>query len=134
MKLLTFLVSDCANITQGGKLNAMGIFHNIYATNFPAKHDSMSLIIKLGVDEENHAEKKLLTINLIDGKEHEIVKISKEFEIQNPSKSKKSEVNAIIELHDVIFQAPGRYQFKLLIDEEVKGILDINLIKLNTEL
>jgi hypothetical protein len=133
MELLTFLVSDYANITQGGKLNVMGVFRDIYATNFPAIHPSMTLAIKLGVDLENHEDKKLLTIKLIDVNAIEIVKLAKEFEIPNPVKSKISEVNAIIELHDVVFPSPGRYQFTLLIDDEIKGNLDIDLIKIEKE-
>jgi hypothetical protein len=130
MELLTFLVSDYANITQGGKLNVMGVFRDIYATNFPAIHPSMTLAIKLGVDLENHEDKKLLTIKLIDVNAIEIVKLAKEFEIPNPVKSKRSEVNAIIELHDIVFPSPGRYQFTLLIDDEIIGNLDIDLIKI----
>jgi hypothetical protein len=47
MELLTILAADYANIAQGGKLNVMGIFRNINALKFPAKHSSMTLVVKL---------------------------------------------------------------------------------------
>ena len=37
MELLTILAADYANIAEGGKLNVMGIFRNIYAATFPAR-------------------------------------------------------------------------------------------------
>jgi len=50
MKLTLFLAADYANITREGKLNVMGIFNDIYARTFPARHSSMHLVAKLGAE------------------------------------------------------------------------------------
>ena len=49
-----FLCADYANLTGDGKLNIMGIFSTIFATQFPARHPSMHIIAKLigGLGEE----------------------------------------------------------------------------------
>lgn len=130
MEVLTFLVSDYANIAQGGKLNVMGIFRDIYASSFPARHSSMTLVVKLGADLGEYENKRSITIKLFEADGNEILKLSQEFNVPKPSKGKRPEVNAIIELHDVVFPKPGRYEFKLLIDKDLKGSLDIDVIKI----
>jgi hypothetical protein len=57
MKPLLFLAADYASVTGDGKLNVMGIFNDINAFNFPARHSSMHLIAKLGPE---------LAVKLID--------------------------------------------------------------------
>jgi len=120
MKPLLFLSADYANITGEGKLNVMGIFNNINALSFPARHSSMHLIAKLSPEMSEYGQKRSFTILLMDADANHIVEVSGEFEVPKGQDGKKPEVNIMFELKDVVFVKPGRYVFVLLIDKDQK--------------
>lgn len=121
MKPLLFLAADYANITGEGKLNVMGIFNDINALSFPARHSSMYLIAKLAPELSEYGQKRDFTIMLMDADANQIVNLSGEFEVPKPQNGRKPEVNIIFELKDVIFTKPGRYVFVLLVDKDQKN-------------
>ena len=131
MKPLLFLAADYANITGEGKLNVMGIFNDINAFNFPARHSSMYLIAKLSPEISEYGQKRSFTILLMDADKNHIVDVSGEFEVPRGQDGKKPEVNIMFELKDVVFKKPGRYMFVLLIDKDQKDeiIMYVNQIQ-----
>lgn len=133
MELLTILAADYANIAQGGKLNVMGIFRNIYATNFPAQHPSMVLIVKLGADLGEYGDERNLIIKLLDADGKELVRFENLIKIPQPVGGQRPEVNAILALNGVIFPAPGRYQFSVQVDKDFKGQLPLDVSKLEIQ-
>lgn len=129
MELLTFLAADYANIAQGGKINVMGIFRTIYAKNFPARHSSMFLVVKFGVELGELGGKRALTIKLLDADGKEIFKYEAGMEIRQIHGGLPPEVNAIIQINDIIFPIPGRYRFSVEIDGEIKGHLSLEVVQ-----
>jgi len=125
MKPLLFLAADYANVTGDGKLNVMGIFNDINAFNFPARHSSMHLIAKLGPELSEYGQKRTFTVILIDADGNHIMEIHGEFEIPNAQGGRKPEVNIILDLKDIILPKPGRYVFVLLIDKDQKDELTL---------
>lgn len=133
MKLSLLLVADYANITDNGKLNVMGIFQEINSYSFPARHSSMHLVIKLVAELGEFGETRDLKIQLSDGDGAKILEITGPIQIPDYNAGKKPEVNAIIELKDVIFPKPGPYQFVVLVDKDYKGDTRIQVNKLEAE-
>ncbi|MBA4375273.1 MAG: hypothetical protein C0401_03755 [Anaerolinea sp.] len=131
MELLTILAADYANIAEGGKLNVMGIFRNINGTIFPTRIPSMHLVIKLGADLGEYGETRELTIKLFDPDGKEIIKISGPIKIPEANNGQRPEVNAVLELRDLVFPNPGRYQFCVFIDKDHKGVLPIDVFQLD---
>lgn len=128
MELLTILVADYANVAQGGKINVMGIFRNIYADSFPAVHPSMALIIKLGAELGEYGDDRKLIVKLLDADANEIMKFENIIEVPQPIGGQRPEINAIFALNGIVFPAPGRYQFSVLIDKDFKGSLSLDVI------
>lgn len=128
MELLTILAADYANITQNGKLNVMGIFRNIYAHEFPAKLLSMTLVIKLGTGLGEFDEERRLNIKFLDADGKELKRIETPIKIPKPSGGQRPEVNAIIQINEIVFPQPGRYQFSVFVDKDEKGSLPIDVI------
>ena len=120
MKPLLFLAADYANITGDGKLNVVGIFNDINAANFPARHSSMYLIAKLAPEPSEYGQQRKFTIILMDADANHIVEVSGEFEVPQPQKGRKPEVNIIFDLKDVVFTKPGRHVFVLQVDKDQK--------------
>ena len=129
MNLLVLLTADYANITSDGKLNVMGIFRVINATNFPARHTSMHLVLKLGAELGEYGTERILTVKLMSPDGQEIFNLSGPMQIPRPEGGLKPEVNAIFELKDITFPEPGPYQFVVLVDKDVKGSLMVYVNK-----
>jgi hypothetical protein len=125
MKLLLLLAADYANVTGDGKLNVMGIFNEINATHFPARRPSMHLVVKLGAELGEFGETRSLTIRLVDIDGNQIMSLSGSADIPKSVGGRKPEVNAILELKDIVFPKPGPYQFIVLVDKDYKGDLTV---------
>lgn len=130
MKLLTILASDYANITQDGKINVMGIFRSIYATTFPAKHLSMVLVVKLVAELGEFGDERQLIIKLLDSDGNELMRYETPVIVPKPSGGRRPEINAIIQINEIIFPQPGIYEFSVVVDKDVKGSLPIELMQL----
>ncbi len=132
MKLTLFLAADYANITREGKLNVMGIFNDIYAQTFPARHSSMHLVAKLGAELGEYGQARDFTVKLLDADGNPIFDLSGQFQVPPGGQGRKPEVNLILELKDLIFPKEGMYQFVLLVDKDHKGELSLYVNKLDT--
>lgn len=130
MKLLLLLAADYANTTGDGKLNVMGIFRDINAYSFPARHSSMYLVVKFGAELGEYGDTRTLTVKLRDPDGNEIMSLSGPLVIPESKGGIIPEVNAILELKDIIFSKPGPYQFVVLIDKDYKGDLPIYVNKI----
>jgi hypothetical protein len=84
MRLLLLLAADYANVTGDGKLNVMGIFNEIKASAFPARHPSMHLIVKLGADLGEYGERRDLFVKLLDADGNPIASVEIQLEKGRP--------------------------------------------------
>ncbi len=128
MELLVLLVADYASVDEKRKLNVMGIFNNIYALKFPARHPEMYVIVKLAAYPGEYGEKREITVKLLDeDANEELVNWSREIVIQEAPPGQNAEINNILTVRDVIFKKPGTYEFLVLVDKDLKGSLPLYL-------
>jgi hypothetical protein len=128
VELNTLLVADYANIAEGGKPNVMGIFRNITAPKFPVRHPEMFLIMGMSVSPGEYGKKRNLTVRLINADATaELANFTHDFTVPASNAGHKSEINHIIRLQDIVFPAPGTYQFSVLVDDDEKGAMAIEL-------
>ena len=132
METKLFLVADCANVTREGKLNVMGIFDNISASSFPARHSSLSLIIKLVAELGEPGQTRKFTIILQDPDGNQVFDLSGQIQIPLSEQGRMPEVNLVLELKELIFPVPGPYAIVLLIDKDHKGRLTLSVNQMNT--
>jgi hypothetical protein len=125
MRLQLLLAADYANITGDGKLNVMGVFREINASSFPARHPSMHLVIILSAELGEYGQTRDLVVKLLDGDGNELMNLSGPVNIPRFEGGRKPEVNAILGLRDITFPKPGPYQFVVLVDKDYKGDLTI---------
>jgi len=102
MNLDIFLVADYANMTGDGKLNVMGIFREINAPNFPARHPSMHLVIKLSAELGEYGIQRGLGVKLCDPDGNELISLTGPIDVPKGGHGIRPEVNAILELKDTI--------------------------------
>ena len=134
MELRTILVADYANIAEGGKANVMGIFGEIYSEEFPAKHSDMYLVVALAASPAEFGQKRTITIRLINADATEtLVDFSQPIVVPTATGGRRAEINSILRLRDIGFKTPGTYQFSVLVDNDEKGTLPIELIKIERQ-
>jgi hypothetical protein len=124
------LAADYANLTGDGKLNVMGIFREINAPIFPARHSSMHLVVKLLPELGEYGEKRNLIVKLLDPDGVEIMSVLGEIQVPVGTQGRAPEVNVILELKDIVFQQAGPYSFVILVDKDHKGDLPIYVNKI----
>lgn len=128
MQVALLLAADYANVAQGGKLNVMGIFDNIRAQTFPARHASMHLVVKLASDPGEGGQMRAITILLLNEDGGEMLRMSQDIEVPPHSGGRRPEMNFIMELRDVVFPTPGIYEFVVQVDRDTKATHPIHLI------
>ena len=124
------MAADYANVAQGAKINVMGIFRAIYATNFPARHPSMFLVLKFGADIGEYGDERTLVIKLHNPDGREIMKHEQPMKIPMPQGGQRPEMNFLLQINDIVFPSPGIYQFSIHVDKDLKGDLALDVLPL----
>ena len=125
MEKLILLVADYANVDQGGKLNVLGAFGRIYAPQFPAVHASLHLVVKLGADFEDFGKSHVLHVHFRDADGKVLLALPGMNFTVNPHAAPLPEVNFIVQVQRLLLPTAGQYDFEILVDEDVIGVLPI---------
>jgi len=129
----TLLVADYANVTDNGKINVMGVFRRINAHQFPARHPEMYLIVGLSASVTEYDTNRKLTIKLLDPDSQEMMAFSREFRVPKGVRWQRAEMNRIIQLRDIVFPKAGTYEFAVLLDNDEKSRISIELVKIESK-
>ncbi len=115
MNLQFAFICDDAREDASGKLDARGIFHDLYAPGFPAMQEAMTLVLVVEwgrEDQGRHALKAELvspdgtTILTVDG--HSDVD-------PRPRDRPPGRTRLVMPLKEVVFPEPGRYDLQVTV-------------------
>lgn len=124
MELALALLADFANKSADGKLNILGIFNRIWAQRFPASHPEMKLVLRFSVHPAEAGETKKFKIQLRTDDGHVKMELEGEMKLGRPPQVTPGEmgtVDHILGINGLPVEAPGRYEFVILVNGEVKG-------------
>ena len=122
MDLRLFLVADYASLDSEGKLNVMCIFNIIRSTDFPARHPELQIVISLPATAAAAGKTRTLSVKLMEQDGEDVLPaMSKEFKVPEYQGQLQIEVNHIIKIRDIVFPQEGRYEFRVLVDDDDKG-------------
>lgn len=128
MELSLLLAADYANTTADGKLNVMGIFKNIKTLRFPATQPEMYLVMQLEASPAEYDRAYTLSVKLLD---EDAIKALVDININRTvPRGKDGQVvhqNVLARLNGVKFPRAGTYEFSVLVDNDVKGTLAIDI-------
>lgn len=128
MEATLLLAADYANETRNGKLNVMGIFTDINAPTFPALHPQMYLITQLSANPAEYGRAFKFAIKLIDeDATTEVLHLTLDAEVPSREDGQRVQLNFIVQLPNLLFQKPGIYQFSVLVDNDEKAVLPIDV-------
>ena len=130
MNVLFSFAADYANKEQSGKVNVLGIFNRIMSREFPTVHRSLYLVFKLTAQHPEFDVEHDLKIVFVgeDGKEYGA--IDGKFVIKRPENESLAQSDFIFEIRDLGLPKPGLYEFRLVINKEVRGSIPLDVIQL----
>lgn len=109
-------VADHASVTKEDKLNILGIFSEINATELPARHLIMAVVFQVIASANETGTTHEMSIALLDPDGVELQAVNGEVEI--PSGLSDVRLNGIINLSGLVFEKEGRHEVALLIHGE----------------
>ena len=133
MDVPIFLLADYANRTADKKLNVLGIFNQINTRKFPARHRLLYLIIRVGAEYGEFDTLHDISVPFIDQDGNKLGEQKGKIEIRTPERPGRGYADIIMEIGDLILEKPGRYEFKVIINKDVKAIAPLDVVQLTTE-
>lgn len=117
MEIDLALLADAATVDAGGKLNVLGVFDRINASDFPARHGRVALVVRFtaGVDEAGEHEVEIV---LKDPRGERVVGLDGKINFGPGPRYGGGEMRVphVLNLDGLVFQEPGRYAFDLIVD------------------
>jgi len=115
---LNFIIlCDKVSFNQNSKIDILGVFDNINAPSFPARHKEMSVLTEAVLDRGEYLEVLKIDFN---GQEKEVARSS----VKKEEKGKHLFVHQIT---DMIFPDKGDYFAKIYINDNLVGTRKFSL-------
>lgn len=117
MEIDLAMLADAATVDGSGKLNILGVFDRIMATDFPVRHGRVALVLRFSgtlQDLGRHA----VEIRLRAPGGADVLRLDGEMEVSPgatfPAHAMK--IPHVLNIDGIVFTSPGEYAFDVLID------------------
>jgi hypothetical protein len=120
------VLADYASLSEGSKLNILGIFTTIYSENVPTVHPQMKLVTSWEFN-SSEAGTKNIKIELVDEDGKDILSINGEMRFERSPDGRSTTVNQILNLNNMVFPKFGEYEFRILIDGDTKSTVPLTV-------
>lgn len=115
MPKLNFIhICDYASMSQGNKVNILGIFKNISGMTFPITHPQLFVVSNFSVNEPGEYKQVLKLVDDID--KDVIPPLEFPSNVSSLGKNKAADVGMIASLVGLKFPKPGTYDFVLKVN------------------
>jgi hypothetical protein len=129
VRILYALVCEQASNRQDGRLDAEGVFHQLYAPGFPAQQDRMVLAVAL---EWNAGEsgRHHFKIDMVDPSRSPCLTVDGHTDV-TPSADGEApaQTRLILPMEDVVFPAAGTYLFELQVNDDSYPLTPLHLVR-----
>lgn len=133
MQVPFFLAADHVTTGEGGKLTVVGIFNNIYAQSFPARHNQLFLVARIGLEVGEFDVEHDIAVLFVDEDGKEIGGLKGRLKMGRPDKVGTRFADVVWQINGLKLENPGGYEFRLIINRETKFIVPIDAIQINPE-
>jgi hypothetical protein len=117
MHLRFSAICEDARTTHDGKVDVQGVYHDLAAPGFPARHDRLVLVLVLEWDRADQG-RYLFKADLEDENGEPSLTVEGETEVHRPPPDHPpARSQLIMPIEDVVFPRAGQYSFRL----RVKG-------------
>jgi|SRR3990172_2157277 len=130
MEVPLALLADYANVSREGKLNVMGVFNRIWATEFPTVHPEMQLVFRLEAGPAERGQDTKIEIKLLDEDGKVIQHLEGHLSIPEESPQPTVQIDQIVKFSGVTFERQGDYRFDILVGGEPKQAVRFSVERL----
>lgn len=123
------MLADYAMVSREGKLSIIGIFERLYAPKCPVVHPQMALVLSFEADRAETGRPHRLEFQLIDADGNAHLSFGGEISIAPPRAGENARFNHIVNLNNVAFKHFGVYEFKMMINGEVRLGIPIRVLE-----
>ena len=128
MRVLYALLCENATSREDGRLDADGVFHQLFAPGFPAKQDHMMLAVALEWN-EGESGKTDFRIDLLDPSRTPAVTVSGHTEVTPTAPGEApAQTRLVMPLEGIVFPDAGTYLFELHVGEDVRTLCPVHLV------
>jgi hypothetical protein len=128
MKVTTAALCEQARERADGRIDLIGVFHQLHAPGFPAVQERMTavFVIEWATDE---AGPQQLRADLIGPRGRRILAIEGQTEVAAGTGEARPQTRHILPLEQVVFPEPGDYAFELLAGGDVITLCPLHLLQ-----
>ena len=129
MKLTTAALCESARERPDGRLDLLGVFHELSAPGFPAIQEHMTAVFVIEWEDDERGELPLRADLLAPGG-RKVLTIEGHTEVAAPGPGgAPAQSRLILPLEKVVFPVPGAYEFELLAGGDVVRACPLRLLK-----
>jgi hypothetical protein len=122
VRLRLAVAADYANRSSEGKLNIMGIFHEVTPLGFPAGLSQGFLVMEWEAGPAEVGTQRELRIAFVEPDGTEKIALSARLKIPSPTRPGSPTLfNQIIDVAGTPLEKPGEHAFYILADNDEKG-------------
>lgn len=120
------LLADAANIDGSGKLSILGIFDHIAASDFPTRHDRMTLVFRLVASLDEVGTHKIeIAVKGPEGEE--LSRLDGQLRVGPGRGDGPIRIPQVVHLDGFVFPEPGRYSIDITVDDETVDSVSLTL-------
>lgn len=120
------VLCDAATLDSSGKLHILGVFDQIQAASFPARHDRIALVLRLATEPEDAGEHQA-EIRLMDPDGNQVIRLNGRLGVSGGGPRASSHLPHILNLDGLVFPRPGVYRFEIRVDDTPLRTLNLTL-------
>ena len=130
MRILYAIICEDASDRQDGRLDAGGLFHQLYAPGFPAQQDRLVLALTIEWD-QGETGRHHFKIDLLDPSRSPCLTINGYSDVDESAHGDApAQTRLVMPLEDIVFPTAGRYEFELSLDGEAYPLTPLHLLQL----
>ena len=123
------LLADYANVTKEGKLNVLGIFHQLRVARLPAQHPSMQLILMLEGNRGDADREQKIELRLMAPSGKDVFKMDGTFLIKDPEHRWTTiRSNQILQIHGLTFHEAGGHIFYVYLNNHQETAVALEVV------
>lgn len=124
------LLADAATVDGSGKLNILGIFERISASEFPARHGRMCLVLRFSAAVSDVGEHEV-AISLVGPGGDQILRLDGQMQLgpgAGRSVSEGIHVPQVVNMDGVVFPQSGSYTFDVEVDGTHRAAVPLRVL------
>ncbi|MBI3741700.1 MAG: hypothetical protein HY257_08095 [Chloroflexi bacterium] len=129
MRLKLATLCDYASVSEGGKLNILGIFSNIWARSAPITHALMYLVAQMEFDFLEVGQKQFRVV-LVDEDGKETLNLGGEMNVPQATSAEPANVNQIFVFNNTTFPKFGDYEFQVSVNGETCAQISLRVLQM----